>query len=50
MEDLNSENILTTAFHNNIPIEIEPGKTLNINASLDKIQCEKVIQVLQKYK
>lgn len=43
LEDLNSEHIPMTAVHNRIPIKIEPGKTFNINANLDDLQCEKLI-------
>lgn len=50
LEDLSSEHIPTIAFHNSNPIEIKPGKTLNINVCLDDLQCEKMIQVLHKYK
>lgn len=34
----NDQHILTTAIHNRKPIEIEPGKVLNINDSLDSDQ------------
>jgi len=35
MEELNNDHIPTTIVHNSILVEIEPRKTLNINASLD---------------
>lgn len=50
LENLNSNHIPTTAVHKIIPIEIELGKTFNINVDLDKHQQQKPIQVLYKYK
>lgn len=34
MEESTGDRIPTIVIHNNIPIEIEPGKTLNTNSSL----------------
>lgn len=33
----NNDHIPKTIVHKNIPIEIEPGKTLNINANMDEL-------------
>lgn len=50
LKDTDDQHIPTTSVHNIKPIEIEPGKILNINDSLDNDQHQKLIQVLQKYK
>lgn len=50
LEDLNAEHIPMTTSHNNIAIEIEPGKNMNINANLNDIQRERLIKIIQKYK
>lgn len=50
LKDTNDQHIQTTPIHNSKPVEIEPGKVLNINDSLDSDQQQKLIQVLQKYK
>ena len=36
--DFETQHSSTTTFHNIIPIEIEPGKVLNINSNLDDNQ------------
>jgi len=38
MEIRNNDHIPTTTIHNSVPIEIEPSKTLNINANLNELQ------------
>lgn len=38
LKDSNDQHIQTTSVHNNKPIEIEPGKALNINDILDSDQ------------
>ena len=38
LENLDDRHIPTTAIRNNIPVEIEPGKILNINGSMDSDQ------------
>ena len=43
------QQIPTTTVHNNKPIEIALGRSLNINANLDEQQQQKLIQVLSKY-
>jgi hypothetical protein len=43
------QQIPTTTIHNNKPIDISPGRSLNINANLDEQQQQKIIQVLSKY-
>lgn len=50
LKDTHDQHIETTSVHNSMPVEIEPGKVLNINDSLDSSQQQKLIQVLQKYK
>jgi len=50
LDDLNTKRIPTAAFHNNIPIQIEHGKTLNINVDLNDLQHERLIQIIKKYK
>lgn len=50
LKDTNNQHIQTTFVHNNKPVEIEPGKVLNINDKLDRKQKQKLIQVLQKNK
>lgn len=50
LKDLNVEHIPTIVVHNSIPIEIDLRKTLNINANLNDLQHENLIQILQKYK
>jgi hypothetical protein len=49
LEDLMEQQIPTTSIHNNKPIEIAPGRSLNINANLDEQQQQNLIQVLSKY-
>jgi hypothetical protein len=49
LEDLMEQQILTTTVHNNKPVEITPGKSLNINANLEEQQQQKLIQTLSKY-
>lgn len=50
LKNTDDQHIQTTTVHNNKPVEIEPGKVLNINDSLDNDQQQKLIQILQKYK
>jgi hypothetical protein len=49
LEDLMEQQIPTTVIHNSKPIEIAPGRSVNINANLDEKQKQKLIQVLSKY-
>ena len=49
MIDLEDQHIPTTYVCNIIPVEIEPGKVLNINGNLDDDQKQKLIKVLRKY-
>ena len=46
MKDTYDQHIQMTVVHNNKPIQIEPGKVLNINDNMDSEQQEKLIQVL----
>lgn len=50
MKDTDDQHIQKNSVHNSKPVQIEPGKILNINDSLDSDQEQKLIQVLQKYK
>jgi len=50
LKDTHDQTIPTTSISNSKTIEIEPGKTLNINANLTSKQEEKLIQLLRKYK
>eukprot|EP00253_Pinus_taeda_P005707 PITA_05707 len=50
LKDINDQHNQTTIVHNSKPVEIEPGKVLNINDRLDSNQQQKLIQVLEKYK
>jgi hypothetical protein len=43
------QQIPTTVVHNNKPVEIAPGRVLNINANLNEQQQHKLIQILSKY-
>ena len=47
--DFETQYSSTTTVRNSIPIEIEPGKILNINSSLDENQKHKLIKILQKH-
>ncbi len=47
--DAHYQHIPTTIVYNSKPIEIEQGKTLNINGNLDSHQQKRLIQVLRKY-
>ena len=49
-EDTHDQIIPTTSISNRKIVEIELGKTLNINANLTSKQEEKLIQPLRKYK
>ena len=49
LQNLMEEQIPTIAVHNSKPIEIAPGRSLNINANLDEQQQQKLIQVLSNY-
>ena len=49
LEELMEQQIPTTAFHNNITVEITPGRFLNINANLNEQQQQKLIHILSKY-
>jgi hypothetical protein len=48
LEYLMEQQIPTIANINNKPVEIAPGRSLNINANLDEQQQQKLIQVLTK--
>ena len=50
LKDTHDQTILTTSISNRKTVEIEPGKTLNINANLTSKQEENLIQLLRKYK
>jgi len=50
VEDINFEQMRTTQNTDSSPIEIEPGKFLNINPSLTIEQNQLLLQLLQKYK
>jgi hypothetical protein len=43
------QQIPTIEVHNNKPVNIAPGRSLNINANLDEQQQQNLIQVLSKY-
>jgi hypothetical protein len=49
LEELMEQQIPTTVVHNNILVEIAPGRFLNINANLNEQQQQKLIQILSKY-
>jgi hypothetical protein len=49
LEDLLEQQIPTTVVHNNKPVDIALGRSLNINAKLDEQQQKTLIQVLSKY-
>jgi hypothetical protein len=49
LEDLMEQQIPTTTIHNSKPVEIAPGRSLNIKANLDEQQQQQLIQVLSKY-
>ena len=49
-KDIPDQVIPTTSMYNSKIVEIEPGKTLNINKNLTAEQEEKLVQLLQKYK
>jgi hypothetical protein len=44
------EGIPTTIIHDSTPVEIELGKTLNINPNLTPAQTDKLLQVLKEEK
>eukprot|EP00253_Pinus_taeda_P033590 PITA_33590 len=50
LKDRHEKTIATTSVSNRKIVEIESGKTLNINANLNSEQEEKHIQLLRKYK
>jgi hypothetical protein len=50
LEYLMEQQIPTTTIHNRKPVDIAPGRSLNINANLDEQQQQNLIQVLSKYK
>ena len=50
LRDINNQPILTIHVYNIKPIEIKPGKILNINSKLSDDRQQKFIQVLKKYK
>ena len=43
------EDIPMTPFHDSTPIEIEPGKTLNINPNMSESQNKQLLKVLQDH-
>jgi len=49
-KDIHDQAIPTTSVNNTKVVEIEPGKTLNINKNLTAEQEEKLVQLLRKYK
>jgi hypothetical protein len=49
LEDLMEQQIPITGIHKSKPIEIAPGRPLNINANLDEQQQKNPIQALSKY-
>ena len=50
LKDTHDQSIPTTSVYNSKTVEIEPGKTLNINKNLTAEQEEKLVQLLRKYK
>ena len=50
LKEIQEQSIPTTFIYNRKSIEIEPGKTLNINKNLIAEQEEKLVQLLKKYK
>lgn len=50
LKDIHDQSIPTTSVYRSKTIEIEPGKTLNINKNLTVEQEEKLVQLLRKYK
>eukprot|EP00253_Pinus_taeda_P026161 PITA_26161 len=50
LKDTHDQCIPTTSVYNSKTIEIEPGKTLNINKNMTAEQEEKLVQLLRKYK
>ena len=50
LKDTHDQTIPTTSVSNRKTIEIELGKTLNINKNLTPEQEEKLVQLLRKYK
>eukprot|EP00253_Pinus_taeda_P025276 PITA_25276 len=50
LKDTHEQTIPTTSVSNSKIVEIDSGKTLNINANLASEQEEKLIQLLRKYK
>ena len=49
LEKSMEEQIPTTVVHNNISVEIAPGRFLNINANLNAQKQHKLIRILSKY-
>jgi hypothetical protein len=49
LEDLMEQQIPITGIHKRKPIEIAPGRPLNINANLDEQHQKNLIQALSKY-
>ena len=50
LKDIHDQSIPTTSIYNRKIIEIEPGKTLNINKNMSSEQEKKTVQLLKKYK
>ena len=50
LKEISDHTIPTTTIYHNKPIEIEPGKTLNINSNLSHDQQQKLTQFLLKHK
>jgi len=50
LKDINDQTIPTITIYNSKPIEIEPGKVLNINKNLINDKQQRLIQLLRKYK
>jgi hypothetical protein len=50
VDDFSSKLIPTTPSHKSVPIEIEPGKTLNINPNLSSPQTKFLVQLLREHK
>ena len=45
-----SEELPDDAPHESLPVELEPGKTMNINPNLSESQKKRLVDVLRKHK
>ena len=50
LQDFSDQSIPTNSIYNSKTVEIEPGKTLNINKNLTEDQAQRLVQLLRKYK